>query len=134
MNRDGKGAGRSQIFQHPTSAIFESRCAIVFPKVSMKTQLSSILFLIATSGLHGQVYDIVLSHGRVIDPESGLDAVRNIGISGKRIAAISTTPLRGRTEINASKLVVSPGFIDLHSHAHYDDNYHYNAHDRATTP
>src|SRR5258708_4311519 len=92
-----------------------------------------ILFLITAGGLYGQIFDIVLSHGRVIDPESGLDAVRNIGINGKRIAAISSAPLRGRTELDVRGLVVSPGFIDLHSHGQDDENYHYKAHDGVTT-
>src|SRR5260370_32944197 len=99
----------------------------------MKKLLFGILFLIASGALHGQVFDIVLSHGRVIDPESGLDVVRNIGINGKRIAAISSAPLRGRTEVDVHDLVVSPGFIDLHSHGQDDENYHYKAHDGVTT-
>ncbi|HTX00767.1 MAG TPA: amidohydrolase family protein, partial [Acidimicrobiales bacterium] len=56
--------------------------------------------------------------GRVIDPESGLDAVRNVGVDGTRIAAITTDPLPGaRSHLDASGMVVSPGFIDMHSHA-----------------
>src|ERR1700682_3331324 len=98
----------------------------------MKTRFW-ILVLIATGSLCGQVFDIVLSHGRVIDPESGLDAVRSIGINGKRIAAISTAPLRGKTEVDVRGLVVSPGFIDLHSHGQDDENYRYKARDGVTT-
>ncbi len=45
--------------------------------------------------LAAQTYDIVLQHGRVIDPESGLNAMRSVGINGKKIAAISARPLRG---------------------------------------
>ena len=56
-------------------------------------------------------YDIVISGGRVIDPESGLDAIRNVGITEGSIAAISTEPMQGSTTIDASGLVVSPGFI-----------------------
>jgi N-acyl-D-aspartate/D-glutamate deacylase len=92
-----------------------------------------IPLLVASGGLFGQPFDIVLSHGRVIDPESGLDAVRDIGIRGKRIAAISSTPLHGKAEVDVHGLVVSPGFIDLHSHGQDDENYHYKAHDGVTT-
>src|ERR1700694_4092240 len=98
----------------------------------MKTRLW-ISVLIATASLYGQGYDIVLSNGRVIDPESGLDAIRNIGIRGKHIAAISTAPLRGKTEVDVRGLVVSPGFIDLHSHGQDDENYRYKARDGVTT-
>lgn len=61
-------------------------------------------------------YDLVLADGRVIDPESGLDGVRSIGIRDGQIAAISSEPLRGRTVFDASGLVIAPGFIDLHAH------------------
>src|SRR5258708_28209365 len=56
-------------------------------------------------------FDVVIAGGRVMDPESGLDGVRNVGITGGRIAAISATPLQGRTTIEAGSLVVSPGVI-----------------------
>jgi N-acyl-D-glutamate deacylase len=61
-------------------------------------------------------FDLVVSNGRVIDPETGLDGIRSVGIRNGRIAAISRTPLRGRTVLDAKGLVVAPGFIDLHAH------------------
>jgi N-acyl-D-aspartate/D-glutamate deacylase len=77
-----------------------------------------LLFLLCllTSPLFAQTYDIVLTGGRVMDPESGLDAVRNVGINGNRIATISARPLRGKQTVDVSGLVVAPGFIDLHAH------------------
>src|SRR5690348_3104733 len=65
-----------------------------------------------------QTYDIVIVNGHVMDPESGLDAVRNIGISGETIEEITAEPIQGRTTIDARGLVVAPGFIDLHQHDH----------------
>lgn len=62
-------------------------------------------------------YDLVINGGRIIDPESGLDAQRNLGILSGKIVTISVTPLLGRESIDATGLIVSPGFIDLHSHA-----------------
>ena len=93
--------------------------------------LCSLLF--ASAVAHGQVYETVIANGRVMDPESGLDAPRNIGIANRRIAAISQSKLDGRVVIDARGLVVSPGFIDLHSHGQDDENYHYKAHDGVTT-
>lgn len=61
-------------------------------------------------------FDLVVANGRVIDPETGLDGVRSVGIRDGRIEAISDTPLSGRTVLDASGLVVAPGFIDLHAH------------------
>ncbi len=78
-------------------------------------------------------YDLVINNGRVLDPATKLDAVRNIGIRGKTIAAISTKPLTGKTVIDAKGLVVAPGFIDLHSHGQTDENYRYKAMDGVTT-
>jgi dihydroorotase len=78
-------------------------------------------------------YDIVLHGGRVLDPESGLDAVRDVGISGRRIAAVSATPLHGRVDVDVTGLVVAPGFIDLHSHGQTPEAYRFKAMDGVTT-
>lgn len=77
--------------------------------------------------------DLVIAGGRVIDPESGLDAVRHVGIRGDRIVAVSATPLQARETIDATGLVVTPGFIDLHRHAHGDQSYRYAARDGVTS-
>lgn len=61
-------------------------------------------------------YDLVIKGGRVIDPETGLDAVRDVGIKDNRIAAISESPLQGAKTVKAEGQVVAPGFIDLHAH------------------
>jgi dihydroorotase len=78
-------------------------------------------------------HDIVIANGRVIDPESGLDGVRHVGISAGVIRQIATAPLQGRQTIDASGLVVSPGFIDLHQHAHTSAAYKSKAADGVTT-
>src|SRR5262245_36354669 len=79
-----------------------------------------------------QLYDLVIASGRVMDPESGLDAIRHLGIRGDRIAEISASPLQGRDTIDAAGLVVAPGFIDLHRHGHGDISYQYAARDGVT--
>ena len=61
-------------------------------------------------------YDLVITGGRVIDPETGLDAIRNVGIKGGRIAAISAAALQGKKTLKADGMVVAPGFIDMHAH------------------
>jgi N-acyl-D-aspartate/D-glutamate deacylase len=63
-----------------------------------------------------QTYDLVVKGGRVMDPQSGLDAVRNVGIDHGKIVRVSTEALVGRRVIDARGLVVAPGFIDLHQH------------------
>ena len=79
------------------------------------------------------VYDVVILNGRVIDPESRTDAVRNLGISNGTITTISSNQLRGRTVIDARGLVVAPGFIDLHQHGQDEENYRFKAMDGVTT-
>ncbi len=74
-------------------------------------------FLFASTLLAAQQYDLVLEGGHVMDPETGLDAVRNVGIRDGKVAKISETSLSGRKVIHASGLVIAPGFIDLHQHA-----------------
>ena len=78
-------------------------------------------------------YDVVIVNGRVMDPESGLDAVRNVGLRAGKIAAVSTDAIRGRRTLDAKGLVVAPGFIDLHEHGQKPENYAYQAHDGVTT-
>ncbi|MBV9625547.1 MAG: amidohydrolase family protein [Acidobacteria bacterium] len=78
-------------------------------------------------------YDLVIHAGRVLDPETSLDGVRDIGIRGQQIVAISETPLAGTRVIDASRLIVAPGFIDLHQHDHTPQGYRLKAMDGVTT-
>lgn len=78
-------------------------------------------------------YDIVFKGGRVIDPETKLDAIRNVGILHNRIAQISAGPLQGKQVIDVSGLVVAPGFIDLHVHGRSNTEQEYQFHDGVTT-
>jgi dihydroorotase len=100
--------------------------------------LPAFIFIFAVSAITqsqpaGQTFDLVVLHGRVMDPESGLDAARNVGITGNRIAAITEDEIQGRKTIDARGLVVAPGFIDLHSHGQDAENYRYKAMDGVTT-
>lgn len=81
--------------------------------------LVSLITIILCSGCAttAQKYDVVFAGGRVIDPETGLDAIRNVGISGDTIAAVSKQPLEGKRVVDVTGLIVSPSFIDLHSHS-----------------
>src|SRR5215831_10396395 len=80
-----------------------------------------------------QTYDVVIQGGRVIDPETGLDAVRNVGIAQGKIRKISAATLDGKRVISATGLVVAPGFIDLHQHGQDLESQRVKALDGVTT-
>ena len=78
-------------------------------------------------------FDVAINNGRVIDPQSGLDASRHIGIIAGRIVAISETALRGDREIDASGLIVAPGFVDIHAHGQSEEAYRLMVQDGVTS-
>jgi len=61
-------------------------------------------------------WDIVLRGGRVIDPESGLDEVQDVAVTHGRVAEIGNGLRPGRAELDVAGLVVTAGFVDVHSH------------------
>lgn len=63
------------------------------------------------------VHDLVILNGTVMDPASGLNDRRNVGITNGAVVAMTERPLRGRDTLDAHGMVVAPGFIDLHQHA-----------------
>ncbi len=52
--------------------------------------------VLADSHADSAALDVVIAGGRVIDPESGLDATRNVGVRGGKIVDISEQPLQGK--------------------------------------
>ena len=96
-------------------------------------RLAALAIVIFAGLANAQTYELVISGGRVMDPESGLDAVRDVGIIGGKIAAISETPLSGAETISADGLVVAPGFIDLHAHGQNAESRPLQAGDGVTT-
>ena len=77
-----------------------------------------ILLLIGSFAIPAEAkdFDLVILNGRVIDPETMFDAVRNVGIKDGKIAVITNEKINGTETINATNHVVAPGFIDTHSH------------------
>ena len=82
----------------------------------MRKLIFFICVVALSASMAAQQYDFVLEGGRVMDPETGLDAVRNVGIRDGKIVRVSSEALSGRRVVHAAGLVVAPGFIDLHQH------------------
>lgn len=110
--------------------------------IRIKKILSGSLLLIVTmanyncsreSSATKKDFDIVILNGRVIDPESNLNAVRNIGIREGKVQLITEKKITGKTVIDAQDLVVVPGFIDIHQHGQDQENYRYKVMDGVTT-
>ena len=78
-------------------------------------------------------YDLVIANGRVMDPESGLDAVRHVGIRDGEIAVLSEEEMAGAQVLDAAGHVVTAGFIDLHRHGHSPENYRAQIYDGITS-
>lgn len=81
----------------------------------------------------GKDFDIAIINGRVIDPESNLDAIINIGIRDGSVELITEKEISGKTIVDARNLVVAPGFIDMHQHGQDHENYSYKVMDGVTT-
>jgi N-acyl-D-aspartate/D-glutamate deacylase len=101
--------------------------------LSILALAATLVFTVAIRVAADETYDIAILNGRVMDPESGLDAVRSVGIRAGKIAAISSAPLNAKSAIDAKGLVVAPGFIDLHEHGQEARNYEFQARDGVTT-
>ena len=100
--------------------------------VSVVLGLAGALWLVACNPIL-EPFDLAINDGRVINPESRLDAIRSLGIRDGRIAVISETSLNAAKVIDASGLVVSPGFVNLHSHSVAQAGYRLELLDGVTT-
>src|SRR5205807_7770828 len=78
----------------------------------------TIMALCSLASAFAQPYDIVLRGGRVIDPANGIDARRDVAVTGDRIVAVQADipGAQARKMVDVSGLYVVPGLIDLHAH------------------
>jgi dihydroorotase len=92
-----------------------------------------VVLVAAACGSRGETYPLVLQGGRVMDPATGLDSVRNVAIRDGKIVAISAGPLKGAEVVDVAGKVVAPGFIDLHAHGQTTGDMEIQARDGVTT-
>ena len=88
---------------------------------------------LAACGGPDEAHDVVIADGTVIDPESGFFEVANVGVRDGVVVTISSDRLVGERVIDASGLVVSPGFVDLHEHGQSEEAYALMVRDGVTT-
>ena len=62
------------------------------------------------------MHDIVIRGGKIVDGTGGEAFVGDVAIDGNMITAVGNIPAKGREEIDASGQIVSPGFVDIHTH------------------
>ncbi|MFM9909856.1 MAG: amidohydrolase/deacetylase family metallohydrolase [Chitinophagaceae bacterium] len=76
------------------------------------------LFYILPVASNGQLYDLLIRNGHVIDPKNNIDAIIDIAISKRKIVKVDKDiPVRdARKIVNATGLLVTPGLIDIHTH------------------
>lgn len=117
------GSGKNDLLRGCMVRVFYSVVMVFICTMLMDVQVET----------QSDEYDVVLHGGSVMDPESGLDAVRNIGIRDGRIVEISEEPLIGVRVIDVSGLVVAPGFIDLHAHGQSEESFGLMVRDGVTT-
>ncbi len=78
---------------------------------------AALALLIGCSANGQEPYDIVILNGRVMDPETEFDGIRNVGIRDGVIETITEEAISGVETVDAAGLVVAPGFIDTHTHS-----------------
>jgi N-acyl-D-aspartate/D-glutamate deacylase len=64
----------------------------------------------------GETHDLVIRGGSVIDGTGGAPFLADVAIDDGRIAAVGAVPGRGHDEIDAAGRIVTPGFVDVHTH------------------
>ena len=86
--------------------------------MKLRNLLLAILLavMVVPTAVPAATFDLVIQNGRVMDPETGYDGVAHVGIKDGIIKSITKKAIQGKETIDATGLVVAPGFIDGHMH------------------
>jgi N-acyl-D-amino-acid deacylase len=61
-------------------------------------------------------HDLVIRHGLVVDGTGSAGVVGDVAVDGDRVSTVGVVTERGRREIDAEGCLVTPGFVDIHTH------------------
>ena len=76
-----------------------------------------VLSILMSQFLFAQEADYIIRNGKLIDGTGNQWQIKDVAIKNNKIAAIGIlTNWKGKKEIDAKGLIVSPGFIDVHAH------------------
>ncbi len=78
-----------------------------------------LLFLLPFSLAFGQSYDLIIQNARIVDGTGNAWYRGDIAIDNGKIAAIGQLKGKSKQVIDAENRIVSPGFIDIHTHVEY---------------
>jgi len=104
-------------------------------RTSLPLAVAFSAFAVFWAAACSQPHDLVVLNGRVMDPETGLDAQRDVAVRDGAIAALAGEgeSIAGRDTLDATGMVVAPGFIDLHAHGQDTASNRWQALDGVTT-
>ena len=96
--------------------------------------LIAVLFTLLNS-VRAQDIDLLIKNGHLIDPKNNIDGTMDVAIKDNKILEVAKNipSNRAQTVVDAKGLYVTPGFIDLHSHAQFPKSREFQAHDGVTT-
>src|SRR5437588_12951359 len=79
--------------------------------------LLSLFGALLSPGAHAKNYDLIIRHGRVVDGSGNPAFFADVAVKAGHVAAIGKITGDSKNEIDATGLIVAPGFIDVHTHA-----------------
>jgi N-acyl-D-amino-acid deacylase len=79
----------------------------------------ALSLVILTGCTQKNKFDILIINGTIIDGTGKPGYIGNLAVTGDRIVAMGDVEGKAKTKVDAMGLVVSPGFIDIHTHSEY---------------
>ena len=115
--QDPRVTSRRAFLGHAAGLVIASRWPAAGPERSAPDSYAADP---ATTVDGARAFDIIVAGGRVVDPASGIDGPRDVGISGGRIVSVapSIPGSEGRRTVDATGKIVTPGLIDGHVHVY----------------